>query len=74
MRNRNLLSFLGAGSYDVYTPSVISALTSRQEFLTSYTPYQARNLSRNLTIYFEFQSMICELTDSDVSNASVYDG
>lgn len=72
--NQELIIFRGAGAYDVYTPSVIKSLTSRQEFLTSYTPYQPEVAQGTLQYIFEYQSMICELTGMDVSNASMYDG
>ena len=71
---QSLICFAGGGHYDVYLPHTVKTLTMRPEFMTSYTPYQAEISQGILQILFEYQSLICDLTDMELANASLYDG
>jgi len=75
-RNRGcdqLVSFLGCGAYDHFVPTLVDAMAAQTEFLTAYTPYQAEASQGVLQLFYEFQTMVCQLTGMEVANASLYE-
>ena len=74
MNVQDLICFAGDGHYDTYLPHTVKSLTMRPEFMTSYTPYQAEVSQGVLQALFEFQSIVADLIDMELANASLYDG
>jgi len=72
-RRAEVVSFLGGGCWNHYVPAAVSDISSRSEFVTSYTPYQPEVSQGMLQVLFEYQSLICELTAMDYANSSLYD-
>jgi glycine dehydrogenase subunit 1 len=72
--DRELICFAGGGYYDHYVSPTVRTLTARPEFVTAYTPYQAEVSQGMLQVLYEYQSMVCGMTEMDITNASMYDG